>query len=107
MRALSIVLVWLTAVAIALTLWNFGMVQHYWYFNENAGLGYDVVKWQGDTLDNVFGYPKGYRLKYSFFKFEKNAETRTILIITVLACACGGTILLIMRFSKSKPAAVT
>jgi hypothetical protein len=99
MRVLSIVLVWLTAAAIALTLWNFGMVQHYWYANDQ-GLGYDLVKWQGDTLDNAFVYPKGYRFRYSTFRFEKNAETRAILIITVLACACAGTILLIVRLPK-------
>ena len=100
MRALSIVVVWLTAVAVCITIWGFGMVQHYWYFSDTAGVGYDLVKWQGDTLDNSLGYPKGYRLKYSFVRFEKDAERRTILIILVLASACGGTIFLVTRFPK-------
>jgi len=102
MRALSIIILWLTAAMIALTLWSFGMVQHYWYFSDSAGLGYDLAKWQGDTLDNSFSYPKGYRFKYSFMRFEKDAERRTILIILVLTSACGGTIVVITRFPKPK-----
>jgi hypothetical protein len=91
---------WLTAVAIALTLWAFGIVQHYWYFNDDTRIGYDMLKWQGDTLDNAFGYPKGYRYKNSFVRFEKNAEPRIIGIIIVLAGACVGTILLVSRSPK-------
>jgi hypothetical protein len=47
MRAVSIIVLWLTAVAVVFTLLVFGLVQHYWYFNDTTGLGYDVIKWQG------------------------------------------------------------
>ena len=55
MRALSIILVWLTAFALALAFYSYGMVQHYWYDN-GQGRGYDVLHWQGDSLDDVYGY---------------------------------------------------
>jgi hypothetical protein len=102
MRAMSLIILWLTAAAISLTLWSFGMIQHYWYFNDNVGMGYDLVKWRGDTLDNSFGYPKGYRYKYSFTRFEKDAEFRTIAIIVVLASAAGGTLFVMKRFPNQK-----
>ncbi len=100
MRAVSIITLWLTAVAIVFTLLVFGLVQHYWYFNDTAGLGYDVVKWQGDTLDNSFAYPKDYRYKYGYVRFEKNAEPRVIGIIVVVASVCAGTIFLVSRSRK-------
>jgi hypothetical protein len=100
MRAISILILWLTAAAVSLTLWSFGLVQHYWYFSDSVGLGYDLAKWQGDTLDNSFGYPKGYRYRYSFARFEKDVERRTISIILVLASACGATIIILMCFPK-------
>jgi hypothetical protein len=96
-RAVSIAVLWLAAIAVAVTLWAFGLVQHYWYFNDNEHLGYDLLKWQGDTLDNSFGYPKGYGYRYSFVRFERHAEPRIIGIIIVLATACAGTIFLVSR----------
>jgi hypothetical protein len=101
MRA-SILILWLTAAAISLTLYSFGMVQHYWYSNDAAGLGYDLVKWRGYTLDDSFPYPKGYRYKYSFTRFEKDAEARTIAIIIVLASAAGGTLFIMKKFPKQQ-----
>jgi hypothetical protein len=99
MRAISIILIWLTALALALTLLNYGMVEHYWYAN-NQGLGYDLTRWRGDTLDNVGSVGKGYRFRYSTFRFEKNAEIRTIAIIVVFSCAFAGTILLIRHLQR-------
>jgi len=65
MRALSMILVWLTAFALALAFYSYGMVQHYWYDN-GQGRGYDVLHWQGDSLDDVYGYEKGSRsVRYS------------------------------------------
>jgi hypothetical protein len=100
MRIISILLLWVTAIAIAITLWAFGLVAHYWYFNDSTRLGYDVPKWHGDTLDNSFGYPKGYVFKYSYVRFESGAEPRAIGIILVLATACAGTIFLVSRGRK-------
>lgn len=100
MRIVSLILLWLTAIAVAVTLWAFGLVDHYWYYNDAERLGYDLPKWRGDTLDNSFGYPKGYVFKYSYVRFERSAEPRTIAIIIVLAAAFAGTIFLASRGRK-------
>ena len=100
MRLISIIVLWLATGAIVFTLFGFGMVDHYWYANDQ-GQGYDFATWKGYNLDDVHGYEKGFRFRYSFPRFEKNAEMRIILIIVVLASAWGGTVLLITRFPKS------
>ncbi len=106
MRALSIIVVWSTAFALALALYSYGLVQHYWYDN-GQGRGYDIIRWQGDSLDDVYGYQKGYHFRYSTFRFEKNAEIRTIAIVAVFSCASAGTILLLRYMPKRRPTTKT
>ena len=44
MRALSIIVVWLTALTLALTVYSYGMVQHYWY---DKVRGAATIYWAG------------------------------------------------------------
>jgi hypothetical protein len=96
MRAICILVLWLTCGAIALTFYKYGLVQHYWYIDiSNQGRGYDFTTWQGNNLANTH-VTDGWRFRYSHsdWRFEKNAERRTIHIILVLGLASGGTIAL-------------
>jgi len=72
---------------------------------QGQGRGYDLLGWQGDSLDDGYGYQKGYHFRYSTFRFEKNAEIRTIDIIAVFSCACAGTLLLFRHRPMRRPEA--
>jgi hypothetical protein len=100
-RAISIIVLWLTAAALALTVYTYGLVGHYWYANDQ-GRGYDLTRWRGDSLDGIPPYPDGYRFRYSDSRFEKAPEIRTVFIILVLASASAGTIILLKRMRKQK-----
>ena len=99
MRTISIVILWLTAAALALTLYAYGLVEHYWYANDQ-GRGYDLTRWRGDSLDGIPPYADGYHFRYSNLRFEKAPELRTVLIILVIASASTGTIVLLRRMPR-------
>ena len=101
MRTTSIIILWVTAAALALTLYAYGLVEHYWYANDQ-GRGYDLTRWRGDSLDGIPPYADGYHFRYSNLRFERAPEIRTVLIIIVIASASAGTIILLRRMPKRR-----
>lgn len=93
---MSLLALWLTAIALAVTLYDYGQVRYYWYASDE-GRGYALTTWKGDSLDNDRSYPKGYTYRYDIYRFERNAEARTIVIILILAGASAASFKLLKR----------
>ncbi len=104
MRILKLLILWATAIGLAGTLFSYGQVKYYRY--ENAeGSGYTLNSywgWKGDSLDGTAGYEKGFKYRGDRYKFERNAEARTILIILILAGACAASPLVWKRSKAAK-----
>lgn len=104
MRILNLLILWATAIGLAGTLFSYGQVKYYRYENDE-GRGYTLnsyLGWKGDSLDKESGYGKGYTYRGDRYKFEQNAETRTILIILILAGACAASPMVWKRSKSGK-----
>lgn len=86
MRIIRLLILWIVAIALIITIGEYGQVRYYWYANEQ-GRGYLLETWEGTSLDDSYLHPKGYTYRYYTDKFEKNPEIRTITIILILAVA--------------------
>jgi hypothetical protein len=87
----KLLLLWLTTIALAYTVYAHGLRTYYWYANE-SGRGYAVTEWRGANLDGQMSadrrrYPEGYEFRYTYSRFEEQTELRTIAIILLVASA--------------------
>ena len=99
MRILKILILWAATAGLCVTLYSYGQVRYYAYEN-SKGEGYTVSFWQGNSLDGAPGYEKGFKYSHEIFKFERNAERRTLEIILILAVA-GMSTLWLWKSEKS------
>lgn len=97
MRILRLLILWIAAIALAVTIYTHGQARYYWYANEE-GRGYSLKIWQGTSLDDR-GYPKGFIYRNETYHFEKNTEIRAIAIILILA---GASFLTLRMFRPPK-----
>jgi hypothetical protein len=100
MRILRLLILWIAAIALVITIYSHGQVRYYWYANDNeGGRGYSLKIWQGTSLDDSGIYPKGFTYRYWTYQFEKNTEIRAIAIILILA---GASFLTLQMFRRPK-----
>lgn len=102
MRILSLLILWIATIGLAVSLYSYGQVRYYWYANED-GRGYALDSYKGDSLDDDAGYEKGHKYRHQIWRFERNAEARTILIILILAGAGASSLWIWKRGKVSKP----
>lgn len=98
MRIARLLVIWIATIAISVTIYAYGQVEYTWYEGAD-GKGYALKYWKGNTLDDDPAYDKGYKHKGSVYRFEKNAEIRTILIILILA---GASLFSLSVFKRKK-----
>jgi len=94
-------MIWFLAISLSVTLYSYGQVRHYWYANDE-GLGYEVDYYRGDSLDHDARYEKGYKYRYDIWRFQRNAEARTILIILILTGASASSLWISKRGKPQK-----
>ncbi|OGO79792.1 MAG: hypothetical protein A2Y21_12030 [Clostridiales bacterium GWC2_40_7] len=100
MKIWKLIILWLGTISLCLTLYGYGQVSYYWYGND-AGKGYALKTWKGDTLDNESGYQKGYTFQRYEYRYENYPEARTIAIILLLMGA-GMLSLIIWKDTRQK-----
>lgn len=98
MRILRLLILWIAAIALVITIYSHGQVRYYWYANDE-GRGYSLKTWQGTSLDDSQVYRKGFTYRYETYQFEENTEIRAIAIILILA---GASFLTLQMFRRPK-----
>jgi hypothetical protein len=90
MNKFKIIVLWVLVIILCITIYNYGKVKYYWYEDtEEPGWGHLLKTYQGENLGQNSTYADGEKYKYDGirYKFEKDAELRTIIIISIIAAS--------------------
>lgn len=90
MKTFKIIGLWALVIILCITIYNYGKIKYYWYEDtEDPGWGHYIKTYQGENLGQNSAYKNGEKYKYTSiaYKFEKDAELRSIIIISIIAAS--------------------
>jgi len=87
-KKFKIIVLWALAILLSITIYSYGTTKYYWYENtENPGWGRSISTYQGETLGNYSKDGEKYKYTNIVHKFDKDAELRSIIIISIIAAS--------------------
>jgi len=84
----KIIVLWALVIILCIIIYNYGKIEYYRY-EDTEGWGYSIKTYQGENLGQNSAYKNGEKYKYTHitYKFEKDAELRSIIIISIIAAS--------------------
>jgi len=80
----KIIVLWALVIILCITIYNYGKIEYYRY-EDTEGLGYNIKTYQGENLGSYYKNGEKYKYTRSTYKFEKDAELRSIIISIIAA----------------------
>lgn len=86
MKTFKIIVLWALVIILCMTIYDYGKIKYYWYENtEKPGWGIERKTYDGENLGQYYKDGEKFKYKYPTYKFEKDAELRSIIIISIMA----------------------
>ena len=89
MNKFKIIVLIILTILLCLTIYDYGKVKYYFYEDtEKPGWGHYLKTYEGENLGKYYkNTGEKYKYTYVSYKFEKDPEVRTIIIILIIAAS--------------------
>jgi len=86
LKKFKMIILWILVISLCITIYNYGKTKYYWYEDtKEPGWGYYKESYHGKDLGNLYKDSEKYKYVEIVYKFDKDTEVRTIIIILILA----------------------